>query len=286
VEVYWRGRVLAFLRPRQARSVSALACLRFSKANSQAILVGTMPTLRGPEIRLLNILHEDADLLVLNKPAGLVCHPTKGSAYSSLVGRVRVYMRSAGVHLVNRLDRETSGVVLAARNAATAGELGRIWENRSVAKEYLAIVHGHVRTEAGLIDAPLGKDTASAVAIKDCVRPDGVPARTEFIVQQRFENESGAFSLVKAVPLTGRKHQIRIHFAHIGHPVVGDKIYGGDERLYLRFVTGQLEPEDWRRLLVPYHALHAAGLRFEWRGKSHEFRAEPERWFSAFVSAA
>ena len=86
--------------------------------------------------------------------------------------------------LVNRLDRETSGVVIIAKNSETAGELGKIWEARAVQKEYLAIVHGHVRDDHGLIDAPLGKDEHSQVAVKDCVRPDGAPAQTEFWVEQ------------------------------------------------------------------------------------------------------
>jgi 23S rRNA-/tRNA-specific pseudouridylate synthase len=148
--------------------------------------------IRGQKIQaamqnLFDILHEDADLLVVNKPAGLVCHPTKAGEMSSLIGRVRLHLgEGARPHLVNRLDRETSGVVLVAKNPATAGELGKILESRAVEKEYLAIVHGHVRDESGLIDAPLGKDEHSRVVVKDCVRPDGVLARTEYRVEHRF----------------------------------------------------------------------------------------------------
>ena len=155
---------------------------------------------------VLNILHEDAGLLVINKPAGLVCHPTKGDEFSSLISRVRLYLlstlnrpvlhsacatedqpsTSVAPHLVNRLDRETSGIVIVAKNSEIAGELGKIWEARAVGKEYLAIVHGHVRDDHGLIDAPLGKDERSIVAVKDCVRPDGAPSQTEFRVERRF----------------------------------------------------------------------------------------------------
>ena len=120
---------------------------------------------------LFDVVHEDADLLVINKPAGLVCHPTKGDVYSSLISRVRIYFANAGesvtAHLVNRLDRETSGLVIVAKNPEAAGQLGTIWETRAVEKEYAAIVHGHVREAHGLIDAPLGKDETSVVAIKD-----------------------------------------------------------------------------------------------------------------------
>lgn len=243
------------------------------------------PTL-SPVQPLLRILHEDADLLVVNKPAGLVCHPTKGDGFSSLVARARQYLGpDAPLHLVNRLDRETSGVTVLTKSAAVAGELGKIWERRGVEKEYLAIVHGGVCSDAGVLEGPLGKDAASAVAIKDCVRPDGTPALTRFAVERRFVREGRDFSLLKIVPRTGRKHQIRIHLAHAGHPIVGDKIYGGNEQLYLRFVRGELTLGEWQELLLPNHALHAVALRFAWRGRNWEFNAEPEPEFKEFCGA-
>src|SRR3984885_4658308 len=131
---------------------------------------------------MLDIIYEDTDLLVVNKSAGLVCHPTKGDEFSSLISRVRLYLGAPG-HLINRLDRETSGVTVVARNSIAAGELGKLWENGQVQKEYLAIVHGAVRDDAGAIDLPLGKDVESLVAIKDCVRANGAAARTEYFVE-------------------------------------------------------------------------------------------------------
>jgi 23S rRNA pseudouridine1911/1915/1917 synthase len=248
------------------------------------------------DVNPLQILHADADVLVINKPAGLVCHPSKAGENSSLIGRLRRYLQhehrlkpETRPHLINRLDRETSGIVIAALNRHTAGELGRLWESRAVQKEYLAIVHGTVPEAHGIIDAPLGKDDHSRVAIKDCVRPDGAPARTEYWVEQCFKSTSSttpgctAFTLLRIVPHTGRKHQIRIHLAHLGYPIVGDKLYGGDEDLYLALVQNRLTEEQRGRLILPHHALHASQVRFNWRDREHLFRAEPEDWFSAFV---
>lgn len=237
--------------------------------------------------KLFDIIYEDADLLVINKPADLVCHPTKGDEYSSLISRVRLYLGAdSKPHLVNRLDRETSGITVVAKTAAVAGELGRLWETRVVEKEYIAIVRGHVRDEHGWIDAPLGKDELSVVAIKDCVRPDGTPAQTEFYVSRRFIREAGEFSVLKLLPRTGRKHQLRIHLAHVGHPIVGDKIYGGDETLYLALVEGRLTEAQRAHLLLPNQALHASALRFEWRGQKVEFCCEPGPWFKDFMAEA
>jgi 23S rRNA pseudouridine1911/1915/1917 synthase len=240
---------------------------------------------------LFQIIHEDGDLLVVHKPADLVCHPTKGDEYSSLISRARIYLTSPP-HLIHRLDRETSGLVVMAKNPAAARELGKIWETRTVDKEYLAVVHGHVGADQGTINAPLGKDETSIVAIKDCVRADGNAAQTEFFVEKRFHakltllrNAEMPFTLLRLHPLTGRKHQIRIHTAHLGYPIVGDKLYGGDPDLYLALVEKRLTDEQRARLILPQHALHASRIRFNWRDQQREFTAAPEVAFATFVAS-
>lgn len=233
---------------------------------------------------LFPIIFEDDNLLVINKPAGLVCHPTKGDAYSSLISRIRLYLGTGcEAHLVNRLDRETSGIVVVAKDGQTASELRRLWEQREVAKEYRAIVHGFVAGEQGVIEAPLGRDLSSEIAVKDTVCEGGLAAITEYRTESRLSRDEGDFSVLRVKPRTGRKHQIRIHLAHIGHAIVGDKLYGPNGDCYMALVENRLTDEQRARLILPWQALHAERLEFFWRQRVWKFEAPVEGWLVDFA---
>lgn len=236
---------------------------------------------------LVEVVAEDEDFLVINKPAGLVCHPTKGDEYSSLISRVRLYLGvDSTPHMINRLDRETSGIVIVAKHLDAAVHLRKLWESREVEKEYFAIVHGEVRRGKTTIAKPLGKDLRSAVAIKDTVVAGGTPAETHAFLLRSIEHESGPLSVLRVVLLTGRKHQIRIHLAHIGHPIVGDKLYGGDENIYLAFVNESLTQQQRRLLITENHALHAARVTVLWFGCSRTFACLPDRSHPSLAALA
>jgi 23S rRNA pseudouridine1911/1915/1917 synthase len=154
-------------------------------------------------------------------------------------------------------------------------------QRRQLSKQYLSIVSGWPEWETKVVDAPLdrqGKHQKSEIWLKQMIHPAGTPAQTEFRVERRFTRlgapGAGAlptdkFSLIRAIPRTGRTHQIRVHLASIGHPIVGDKIYGPDEQLYLRFIETGWTRELERQLLLPRHALHSAKLtidsEIEWK---------------------
>jgi 23S rRNA pseudouridine1911/1915/1917 synthase len=173
------------------------------------------------------------------------------------------------VSIVNRLDRETSGLVLVAKTPAAARDFGLLMQRHSLRKEYLAIVWGWPEWEHKIVDAPLdrqGKHERSLIWLKQMIHATGAPAQTEFFVERRFRRPPSSrdrFSVIRAIPRTGRTHQIRVHLASIGHPIVGDKIYGREEQLYLRFIETGWTHELEQKLLLPRHALHSAKLAIE-----------------------
>ena len=223
------------------------------------------------------IIDETADYIVVDKPPYLLIHPTKPDGQPTLWKELRELLafeiaNGGQVSIVNRLDRETSGLVLVAKTSAAARKFGLLMQEQQLKKEYFAIVWGWPDWKQRTVNAPLdrqGKHEKSAIWLKQTIHEKGAPAETEFRVEQRFTRSVRAglavdeFSLVRAIPRTGRTHQIRVHLASIGHPIVGDKIYGPDEQLYLQFIETGWTPALEEQLLLPRHALHSAKLAID-----------------------
>ena len=229
-----------------------------------------------PKIRLLA---EADDYLVVEKPPFLLIHPSKPDGTPTLWEALRELLafeliNGGQVSIVNRLDRETSGLVLIAKNKITARRFGRAMERRQIEKEYLAIVSGWPIWDSKSVEAPIarqGEHKPSSIWLKQIIHPSGAPAATDFEVIRRFvrTEPTQRFAVVRATPHTGRTHQIRVHLSHLGHPIVGDKIYGPNEQLYLRFIETGWTPELQQELRLPRHALHSARLclagEFDWQ---------------------
>jgi 23S rRNA pseudouridine1911/1915/1917 synthase len=222
--------------------------------------------------RDFSIVAEHEEFIVVEKPPFLLVHPTKPGSVRTLWGELKQLLafeiaNGGQVSIVNRLDRETSGLVLVAKNGSSARRFGLLMQEQRIAKEYLAIVWGWPDWETISVDAPLARQGAhvpSPIWLKQMIHPAGAPARTDFRVEERFASAGGErFAIIRAFPKTGRTHQIRVHAASLGHAIVGDKIYGPDEMLYLEFIKTGWTPKLERQLLLPRHALHSAALEIK-----------------------
>lgn len=218
------------------------------------------------------IVAETDGWIVVDKPPFMEAHPSKPNGRLTLWHGLRDLLafeivNGGQVSIINRLDRESSGLTLIAKTHASASVLHQLMEQRAMEKEYLAVVWGWPAEDEFRVEEPLlrqGSRQASAIYLKQMVHPQGALSRTGFRVERRFtrSSENGArFSIVRAFPETGRMHQIRVHLAHRGHPIIGDKLYGPDERCYLEFIDTGWTPSLAARLLLPRHALHSAALR-------------------------
>lgn len=208
----------------------------------------------------------------MDKPPHLLVHPSLPKHDATLWHGLRNLLayelvNGGQISIITRLDRETSGVVLIAKHARAARQLGLAMQRGQFSKTYLALVFGWPQDDAFDVDAPLlraGEVEESAVWVRQRVHPEGRAARTDFRVLRRFHAASGeALALVECLPHTGRMHQIRVHLSHAGHGIVGDKLYGRDPRHYLDFIDHGCTPEMKKALLLDRQALHARRLAWD-----------------------
>jgi 23S rRNA pseudouridine1911/1915/1917 synthase len=218
------------------------------------------------------IIAETEDYLVVDKPAPLKVHPGAPNAaptlYDELRGLLAYELQFGGqVSIINRLDRETSGVTLVAKNAETASRFGKAMHERRFHKTYVAIVQGWPDWDELDFEGPIlrkGEVAESIIYIKQTVHPDGARCRTFFRVLERLEKADGQrFAVVECRPVTGRMHQLRVHLSHLGFPIVGDKMYGRDETCYLEFMQTGWTPALQDKLLIKRQALHSTRLELE-----------------------
>jgi len=236
----------------------------------------TSPILFNPRF---TVLDETTDRIVVDKPAHLLCHPTNPDNPPTLWDGLRGLLafeiaNGARLSIITRLDRDTSGIVLVAKHPEAARTFSLAMQRGEIAKEYLALVRGWPDRDDWTEDSPIlrkGEIEPSPIWVKQMVHPSGRACRTRFTVAERRllpGDPPFPFALVRCFPETGRMHQIRVHLAHAGFPVLGDKIYGPDETCYLDFIETGWTDDLARRLLLDRHALHAHRLAFrdlEWR---------------------
>ncbi len=215
------------------------------------------------ETPLLSILFENDDFLIVDKPAPLLVHPTRPDDERTLLGLLQRQRPLPFYALVNRLDRETSGLVIVAKSSESASRLGKMMMRREIEKIYLAIARGHVCWDRRKIVRPIGRiglNENNLIYAKQGILPAGEPAITECWVLKRMRDTT----LLRVRLGTGKLHQIRVHLESEEHPILGDKLYGVDPQLYLGMCEGS-GFESWMPWLrIPRHALHAAELHFQW----------------------
>jgi 23S rRNA pseudouridine1911/1915/1917 synthase len=211
------------------------------------------PARPEPEVpRTFGVISDDGDVLAVDKPAGLPMHPTARYHFGTLTMLLREKFPREPLQIAHRLDRETSGLVLVARGPVAARGLKMAFAERKVKKRYLALVHGEVKDGIGTIDLPL-RLSDGPLKVKMLIDERGLPSVTRWRRVERLREHT----LLECRPETGRQHQIRAHLAAIGHPIVGDKLYGEDESLFTTFCDEGWSDELEARLGLRRQALHA-----------------------------
>ncbi len=217
------------------------------------------------------VIDESEDWIVVSKPAPLIVHPSGKKHEPTLLCGLKALLlyemvNGAQLSILNRLDRETSGLVVVSKNKSTARKFGRAMERREIQKQYHALVRGRPEWKEITVDAPIlrkGEVLESPIWVKQTVHPAGKSCVTHFRVMNTFEIKGETISKLEITPQTGRMHQIRVHAAYLGYPIVGDKIYGFSEQCYLDFIVDGWTEDLAKKLWLPRHALHASAMTIE-----------------------
>lgn len=229
----------------------------------------------------INVIYEDKNIIVVNKPTGLQVHPSDKKETGTLVnGLIARFPEIISVHddsisgefrpgIVHRLDKDTSGVMVVARTQKAFEALKKIFKKRLVQKHYVAIVHGTPEEKTGIIDKPIAR--ASSYRKQIIAKKNTKTIIREAITEYNVKKTIGDYSVVDVFPKTGRMHQIRVHLASIGHPIVGD----------VRYVSNNLT--NLTRKLAPHHLLHAYAITFTLFGKKYSFESALPEDFEAFI---
>ncbi len=222
-----------------------------------------------PEVNFdYRVIFEDEVLFVIDKPPNLPVHPAGRYFFNTLLTHLKTQgfkdplKADREYFLVHRIDKETSGILVLSKDKEVCAHLARQFAERKTQKRYLAVVRG-ITPEHFKVDLAMKRASGSLIELKMVVAPESEGGQSAFTEFKRLETQA-EFSLVECFPKTGRQHQIRVHLDSVGHPIVGDKLYGMPEEDALAFFEREtVSAERWARLLHPRHALHAAGIRFE-----------------------
>ncbi len=250
-------------------SIEGTLCSSETVLKQHDILIYDAPPFKEPDADLnYSIIMETDDFFAVNKPGNLLVHKKGAAVTHNLIYQLRECHEPPypSADIVNRLDRETSGIVLISKSKDVLRHLSSLFADRLVEKVYLAVVHGVLEKSSGVIDKSLKPDPNGNIRSRQIVSDDGKHAETRYELVASWDN----YSLVRLYPKTGRTHQLRVHMAHLGHTIVGDKLYGLTED---EFNLWRNDPEGFDSLEFPRQALHCCGLRFDYAGTKQQISA-------------